>query len=343
VNLDPVNPLNPLNPLNLSLNPYGLTYTLGLQGAGTPRANPRARGVDGFIDIVRELGLRTIELDHRWLTPLDADGLARLRERLDGLQPICSFWLSQTPGEDLSEAVRCTSGVGANILRFHLTPVLEGARAKWGSRWHEMIAHAHETLRRETNRVRDAGLVLAIEDHQDVGSDELVELVEQLGPHTGICFDTGNPFSVGEDPVAFARRAAHRIRHVHLKDYVAQFTDEGYRLVRCAVGDGAVPFREIAAILAGEGTPLAASIEPGALESRHIRVFAPDWWDGYPPRDARELGTMLGRLRTRRLADDEDCRTPWEKADPGSAIVDYELAQVRRSVDNIRALGICAG
>ena len=150
-----------------------------------------------------------------------------------------------------------------------------------------MIAHAHATLGREINRVGDAGLVLAIEDHQDVGSEELVDLVEQLGPHAGICLDTGNPFSVGEDPVAFTRRAAHRIRHVHLKDYVAQFTDEGYRLVRCAVGDGAVPFEEIAAVLAEQGTPLAASIEPGALESRHIRLFTPDWWTGYPPREAR--------------------------------------------------------
>ena len=324
--------------MNLSLNPYGLTYTLGLQGT-----NPRPRGVDGFIAIARDLGLLTIELDHRWLTPLDDSGLLRLRDRLERLQPICSFWLSHTAGEDLSEAVRCTKALGAKIVRFHLTPVLEGARAAWGARWHEMIAHAHGTLRREITRVADAGLVLAIEDHQDVGSEELIALVEELGPHAGICLDTGNPFSVGEDPVAFTRRAAHHIRHLHLKDYVAQFTDEGYRLVRCAIGDGAVPFQEIAAVLDAQGTPLAASIEPGALESRHIRVFTPDWWDGYPARDARELGTMLGRLRARRLADDADCRTPWERGASGAALEEYELGHVRRSVENVRALGICKG
>jgi len=327
----------------LSLNPYGLTYTLGLQGGGTPQANPHPLGVAGFIAIVRELGLTVIELDHRWLTPLDADGLARLRGELHGLQPVCSFWLSHTPGEDLREAVRCTSALGARILRFHLTPVLEGARAAWGARWREMIEHAHATLRRESSRIADAGLVLAIEDHQDVGSEELLDLVEQLGPHTGICLDTGNPFSVGEDPVAFTRRAAPRIRHVHLKDYVAQFTSEGYRLVRCAIGDGAVPFTEIAAILEEQGTPLAASIEPGALESRHIRVFTPDWWNGYPLREARELGTMLGRLRASRLADDAECRTPWEQGQSGAALADYERAQVWRSVRNIRSLGICRG
>jgi sugar phosphate isomerase/epimerase len=328
----------------LSLNPYGLTYTVGLQGLGTAgRTNPDAVGLRGFIAIARELGLRAIELDHRWLTPLSDAELHALRGDLQELKPICSFWLAHQPGETLCEAVRCCTELGAAILRFHVTPVLEGARAKRGDEWRTLLTHARETLMRESERVGDAGLILAIENHQDLGSEELVALTEQLGPHAGICFDTGNPFAVGEDPVAFARRAAPRIRHVHLKDYTAQFTNEGYRLLRCAIGDGAVPFAEIAAAL-GDRTPsLAASIEPGALEARHIRVFTPGWWTGYPPRDASELGAMLGRLRESVIPDDADYRTPWERGESGETMVDYEMEQVRRSVANIRALGICAG
>ncbi len=324
-----------------SLNPYGLTYTVGLQGLGTPRANPDAIGLRGFIALVRELGLPAIELDHRWLTPLTDAELRQVREELQGLQPICSFWLSHQPGETLQEAVRCCGGLGAVILRFHLTPVLEGGRARWGPRWHELLGHARDTLIRESSRLGDAGLTIAIENHQDLGSEELVELAEGLGPHAGICFDTGNAFSVGEDPVAFTRRAAHRIRHVHLKDYVAQFTSEGYRLIRCAIGDGAVPFTEIAAILDAQGTPLAASIEPGALEARHIRLFTADWWTGYPRRDASELGVMLGRLRPRALDETADYQTPWERGEGGAAVMAFEMAQVRRSVENVRAMGIC--
>jgi sugar phosphate isomerase/epimerase len=329
--------------VRLSLNPYGLAYTVGLQGLGTSRANPASIGLPGFIALVRELGLRVIELDHRWLTPLSDTQLAELRQELAGLQPICSFWLAQQPGETLEDAVRCCSALGATILRFHLTPVLEGGRAAWGSRWTQMRAHARDTLIRETTRVGDAGLILAIENHQDLGSEELVELAQDLGPHVGICFDTGNAFSVGEDPVAFARRAAHRIRHVHLKDYQAQFTSEGYRLVRCAIGDGAVPFAEIASVLAAQGTRPAASIEPGALEARHIRLFTSDWWTDYPPRDARELGVLLGRLYARALSEDVDARTPWERGEDGPALAAFEMAQVRRSVENVRRIGICVG
>ena len=84
---------------------------------------------------------------------------------------------------------------------------------------------------------------------------------------------------------------------------------------------------------------MTASIEPGALESRHIRLFTPDWWTGYPPRSARELGTALGRLRVNRLDENADARTPWERGAPRDEVIAYEMGQVRRSVDNLRAMG----
>jgi len=323
----------------VGLNPYGLTYTLGLQGLGTSRVNPRPAGLDGFIDIVREAGVKCIELDWRWLTPMSAGELARLRDKLAGLTPICSFWLAQQPGETLEHGVRCATALGAPILRLHLTPVVEGARAAWGPRWADLVAHGRATLKREAPRAADAGLILAIENHQDFGSEELVAIAEEAGENVGIVLDTGNPFAVGEDPVAFARRAAHRIRHVHLKDYVAQFTGEGYRLVRCAIGDGCVPFTAIAAALEEQSPSLTASLEPGALDVRHIRLFTSEWWTGYPPRAASELAVALGTLCRNQLDAGADYRTPWERGAPGPEIVDYEMAQIHRSVENMRAMG----
>ena len=323
----------------VGLNPYGLAYTVGFQGSGTPRENPHPIGMRGFIALAQEAGVRCIELDHRWLTPLSDDELADVRSSLGPVTRVASFWLAHRRGETLGDAIRCTSAIGASIIRFHLTPVLEGGRAALGARWTEMVEHATATLVREAPRVADAGLTLAIENHQDFGSEELLELCQTLGDHVGIVMDTGNPFSVGEDPVAFARRAAERIRHVHLKDYIAQFTGEGYRLVRCAIGDGCVPFAEILQLLETTGRPLAASIEPGALEARHIRLFTAGWWAGYPPRDAREIAVMLGRLREKRLDEEADYRTPWETNAPPEIVSAYERAQLDRSLDNLRACG----
>jgi sugar phosphate isomerase/epimerase len=324
--------------LRVGLNPYGLAYTVGLQGLGTPRVNPAPTGLEGFIGVAHEIGARCIELDWRWLFPMRDAELCGLADRLSDVPRICSYWLQQEPGETLQQAIRCASGIGARTLRMHLTPVLEGGRAALGARWTDMLQHARGVIRRDAPMAADAGLTVAIENHQDLASDELVALAEETGENVGITLDTGNPFSVGEDPIGFVERAAHRIRHLHLKDYVAQFTPEGYRLIRCATGDGCVPFGEIASRLPG-GSALTASIEIAALDARHIRVFTPEWWDGYPARPSSELARAVQRLQHARLSDAADCRTPWEKGEPPEAIAAYERTQLDRSIANLKALG----
>ena len=323
----------------VGLNPYGVAFTVGLQGLDTSRANPHGIGLTGFIDLARAIGVRSIELDWRWLMPLSAAQLRDLGEALTDLPIICSCWLAHQPGETLEEPVRCAAGIGARLVRMHLTPVVEGGRAALGSRWLHMLENARATLIREARRAADAGLALAIENHQDLGSEELIAIAAEAGPHVGIVLDTGNPWAVGEEPVAFAKRVAPLVRHVHLKDYRAQPTDEGYRLVRCAVGDGVIPFEEIGEVFAGSVKNLTASIEIGALDARHIRLFTSSWWEGYPARDPREVAPALLRLRRNQIAVGDDYRTPWELDAPAADISAYELAQLHASVGYLRGLG----
>jgi sugar phosphate isomerase/epimerase len=325
----------------IGLNPYGFSHAVGLQAFGTPRANPDGTGLRGFIRIASDIGAQCFEFDGRWLAPLSNDELARLAGELPDVPRLCSYWLQHVSGETLDEAIRATRAIGASTIRMHLTPILEGARAKQGAKWQEMGKHARETLNREARKAADAGLQVAIENHQDFGSDELMAFADEAGPNVGIALDTGNAFAVAEDPVAFAKRVAPRIKHVHLKDYVSQFTPEGFRLIRCAIGDGCVPLQEIAEVffrLTPEAT-LTASIEVGALDARHIRVFMPEWWEGYPTRPVGELRIALDRLKTKRLDDNADYRTPWESNQSTPAVVDYELEQLRKSVANLKALG----
>jgi len=196
-------------------------------------------------------------------------------------------------------------------------------------------------LTAEAAIARDQGLRIGIENHQDFGSEELLAFAGEAGDNVGIVLDTGNPFAVAEDPVAFTRRVAHRLVHVHLKDYRAQFTSEGYNLVRCAIGDGCVPFTEMADVISSHTSslPVTASLEPAALEARHIRLFTPEWWRGYSPRDASELGVALGRLRHRCYEATEDIRTPWEREAPQADLLAYERHHLDRSVTFARQMG----
>jgi sugar phosphate isomerase/epimerase len=326
--------------LIIGMNPYGLTYTLGLQGAGTPRANTNGTGLEGFLAIATSHGARTIDLHHPWLAGMDPGAKKAFGERLAGMGvvPVVSTGLPQETGEGMLDTA---AAIGAPVVRMGLTTVLCGDRAAYGAaRWSELVATVRARLAVLAPRAADLGVSLAIENHQDFTAEELLDLCEEAGPACGICLDTGNSFPVAEAPIPFARKVAPRVVHVHLKDYRVQFTPEGYRLVRCAIGDGAVPFAEIAAILTEGGRRLTAALEPGALEARHVRLFTPGWWRGYAPKDARALAAALAAAQVNRLPEDADWRTPWEREAPPAEIVAYETDMMARSVANMRALGL---
>jgi sugar phosphate isomerase/epimerase len=321
----------------LGLNPYGLTYHLGLQGAGGPRANPKGSGLEGFIAIAMELRAKTIEIFDPWLRAMSDDELRALRDRLSalGMTPVVSSGLMMGPFES---ALRSARILDSAIIRYGLTTVLCGDRHALGEKWRDLVASVGAALADLGPRAADEDRTLAIENHQDFGSEELVAFCESARG-VRICLDTGNTFPVAEAPLDFTRRIAPYVRHVHLKDYRVQFTDEGYRLVRCAIGDGAVPLPGMLDELAAHHPKLGAVLEPGALEARHVRLLRPEWWNGYAPKTARELAGCLAAARVNRLTDDADYRTPWERGDDHD-IDGYELAMIRRSAANMQAIGL---
>jgi sugar phosphate isomerase/epimerase len=324
--------------MRVGLNPYGLTWLLGLQGRGTARMNPQGRGLDGFLTLAEEIDAGVLEIFDPWLRQMDDDDLrglaAWLKER--DIVPVVSSGVDMMG--PMESAFRSARLLGAKTIRLGLTPVLCGARNAWGTRWDELVARVREVLFDWGPRADDEGRVLAIENHQDFTSGELVAFCESARG-IGITFDTGNAFPVAEAPLDFTRAVAAHVRHLHLKDYRAQFTDEGFQLIRCAIGDGAVPFVEMLEILTGESPDLTAVLEPGALEARHVRLLTPAWWNGYPPKRGEDLAACLRALRVNRIPEGEDCRTPWEREADGE-LETYELDMIRRSVANMRTLGI---
>ena len=311
------------------LNPYGIAYALGLQAQGPGPANPRPLSFEQFLDLAEEIGAGGAEI----FTPMvEGMDLAMLAERLRGKTVV----MSQPLWTGIGRSVEVARKLGAKVIRMHLTGILCGDRAEPGCKWDETVANVKRMLKEAAPLAGEFGLSLAIEDHQDFTSGELVELCESTAENVGVCLDTGNALSVGEDPVEFAQRVAPCAKHVHLKDYQVQWNCEGYRLIRCAIGDGVIPFAEIVEVF--KNRPVTMALEIGALCARHIRLLNASWWKGYPSRDAESLAKGLRAARVKVMAEDEDWRTPFELGAAPEAIVRYEMEQLHRSADYLKQM-----
>jgi hypothetical protein len=150
----------------------------------------------------------------------------------------------------------------------------------------------------------------------------------------------GNAYAVGERPAAFARRVQPFLKHVHLKDYTVHPTGTGYRLKRCALGEGVVDWPAMFAWFDAECPQVEACIELGATTARHIRLFEPSWWETYPERPfIPDAIDALGDLQRAAQPPETDWRTPHEAGAAADACAAYEIAQIEASVTYLKSIG----
>jgi 3-oxoisoapionate decarboxylase len=206
-------------------------------------------------------------------------------------------------------------------------------------RWGNFLQEVREGLAAAVRIAEREGVAIALENHQDLASEELIWLCESIAsPNFGLTLDTGNPLATAEEPVDFARRIAPYLKNVHLKDYWIYPSEEGYRLVRAPIGQGAVDFPALLSIFRQSApSELPMSIEIGALEARHIRVLADDYWPDYPPRSARQLAELL-RFAQANGKPAGEWRTPHEREADPAVVIAYERAQLRSSIAYMQAL-----
>ena len=319
--------------LKLGPNPYGLCCTLGLQGKAE-----QPKDLWWFIELAEKIKGSSIEFHCLHLAEAEDRTLASIRDRLEAsdIEPIIS---GPWPLSRITEAIPVAHKLGVRTVRTHLSPILCGARAEQGEKWNEIVSDIRFRLADLGPRFADEGLTLAIENHQDFGSEELLEFCEIGGDAVGITLDTGNPLAVCEDPIAFVTRVAERVRHLHLKDYQAQPTPDGFRLIRCPIGDGAIPFLHIERILSQHHRELTATLEPGALDSRHVKLLTANWWEGYQSRSVEERQACLDATKHNSISPDVDARTPWERGEDAEAVCHFEMEQFMKSVRNMQLIG----
>ena len=326
-------------PIGLCL--YGIAYSTGLMGNGTPRANPNPIGPSEFLALAARLGLSSVETHLGYISPQeDETALLAFRDQAQELGLKLVLAGPKIDVDAFSQHLPVAAKLGVRTVRCVISGLLCGDRRPMGglAGWQQHLAETAQKLKIIAPQAEDLGIRIGVENHQDATSADLIWLCEEVGsPNVGVVLDAGNPLAVAEDPVEFAQRILPYLVHVHLKDYRMVSTPSGYRLFHCAIGAGVVDFPALFRLFDTKPDVLR-HIEMAALGERHIRILEEDYWAGLGGRSVTDVLPVLRRWRT--CETDVEWRTPWETGHEAE-LPAWEMQRLTESVERMQ--GVLAG
>ncbi len=235
------------------------TYSLYLHGIGQAWAGfelPWKRELSTFelFDLGIELGLDGFHLDDGVLEKLDANYLREVNAAAEEKNLYLEYNMSLDLGHfgigvqhDLKEGLNTARLIGADILKVSMD--LPRPRPRAGSRFHPAVMpYLEKTVQKLKTAAPAAeayGIRLALENHCDSFSDEIIWVIQQVNhPFVGACMDTVNAWHMCEDPMKAIENLAPIAFTNHFRDDCIEFRRDGFRVTGVAVGDGDIDMKK---------------------------------------------------------------------------------------------------
>jgi sugar phosphate isomerase/epimerase len=243
---------------------------------------------------------------------------------------------------DLGRHVEAVAALGCRHARAYVGDRHD--RFRVDIRWEAQRAATLDVLDRLAPCLRDHDVRIALENHADLTADELLMMLDRLGPErAGVTLDTGNLLMRLEDPVGTAQRLSPHVLATHVKDAVLAFSPRGLWWQARPIGGGIVPMPDVLAPVLRLNPHLNLSIE---LHPRtyDLPIYDRNWLAFFPDLRPESLAAAvrLAALCERRFAEGSLLRPeaveaiPWAERD-----LDWlasSLGYLRRAVEMITRL-----
>lgn len=182
----------------------------------------------------------------------------------------------------------------------------------------EKIANLREVM----PAAEKAGVVIAIENHQDLTSREILEVLKAVGStHLGACLDFGNALGVFEEPLAVCEALAPHVFTTHVKEYAVYPARMAYVFWSVPEGSGSCRVREQLEILF-DRSPLGRDLP--------LNLEAPIEFIDQSDANAVQIVDKVGRLAA-------GPPPPFRTWTPEEALRNEELL-VRESLEGLRGI-----
>jgi sugar phosphate isomerase/epimerase len=278
----------------------------------------------------RSLGADGVQTSLRSRDPMVARSIREAIEH-DGGYYEAELRLPKTEAdvEEFAEEVKLAKAAGATVGR----SVCMGGRRyevfKTRDEFDAFAAQSRKSLQLAEPIVRRERLKLAIENHKDFTTDELIPLILQISSEwVGVLVDTGNNIALLESPERVAERLAPWAFSVHLKDMAVQPSDEGFLLSEVALGTGALDLKRMTTALVRQNPRIVLNLEMATRDPLRI----PCRRDGYFatfPEQRKAVEPMLSWVQSHPLRQSPPATSGKETAQ----ILRDEEANNRRSLE----------
>lgn len=238
----------------------------------------KLKTVDEFLDLAKKLDVDGVSLETCFLPSLEDGYLKELGAKLKEMQFDTVFaWghpnglergLNPEAFEEVKRLIPKTKLIGTDVMR------ITGSAFDWRHENHrDHIARLVPMYREIAKIAEDSGVKVAVENHIDFTSDEMLEMIQAVdSPNFGVNFDTGNFLRLLDDPIKGMEKLAPYVFSTHIKDLVMHPTarpDDWYYFCGVPVGMGLVDNMKLAEILSKHNYQGFLAVE--------IDAPAPEW------------------------------------------------------------------
>jgi sugar phosphate isomerase/epimerase len=261
----------------------------------------RFEGPAAFLDHARAIGAGGVQTSLGIKDDAACDRLrAKAEEEKLYLEGSIALPRKESDLDRFREEVRTAKRSGVTVFRTVLLggrryEVLESQEA-----FRAFVAEAQESITRARPVVEKYEIRMAIENHKDLRSVELLDLLKKAeSPFVGVCVDTGNNIALLEPPEETVELLGPHAFSTHIKDMGVEEYPDGFLLSEVPLGTGFLDLPKIVSALRRGKPEIKLNLEMMTRDPLKIPCLTPKFWATLEEMRDRRLAEMLRLVRAK--------------------------------------------
>jgi sugar phosphate isomerase/epimerase len=252
-----------------------------------------------FLDYCHALGAAGIQTS---LGARDEAGAAKLRARAEEhkmyVEGSVRLPRDRSDVERFTAEVRTAKECGATVVR---TVLLDGRRYEVfdsAAAFKKAAEQARSALLLAKPVVERHAIKLAVENHKDLESRPLVELIKAAdSPNVGVCIDTGNSLALLEPPQETVEVLAPYAFSTHVKDLGVEEYADGFLMAEVPLGTGFLDLPQIIGALRKARAAPRPNLEMITRDPLKVPCLTARYWATLEHVPARRLAEVLSLVK----------------------------------------------